>query len=452
MPKIDGVRFLDGNFSKALVLEGPDESLDEYLGQQGIETERYPRGVDKQKVLERLEEGQHDLLFKRSQFEVDREVLQASDNLAAVMLCCIGDDSVDKQACADEGVMVMNDPVSNGWSVVEMVIGEMVCMARRIFGAVQATDQSVWTKDKQHRYELRGKSLSVIGLGNIGKQVAQMAENFGMEINFYDNYEVAREVGSTLGWNACSSIREAFEAGDVVTVHVSAEDHRGNPNDGLLNYQDHFSRLAADRPDHSPRLFINASRGFLFDPEDLKRAVDEEYVRHALVDVYPEEPSGKDEPWKNPYEENERIWGTPHIGAATQEAQPRIASRMGNTTYLFNRYGRVRDEVFGTGKGISVDSDKPPYVLTVVHSDARGTKKAVDDCIYEAGLSNIGSSHRDFSRYGIAYDINAIDEPLEHDELRELVKSARELLDDKEAIRAIRQINVESGPEVPEAE
>ncbi len=452
MPKIDGVRFLDGNFSKALVLEGPDESLDEYLAEQGIETERYPRGVAKETVLERLEAEQHDLLFKRSQFEVDREVLQASENLAAVMLCCIGDDSVDKQACADEGVMVMNDPVSNGWSVVEMVIGEMVCMARRIFGAVRATDRSVWTKDKHHRYELRGKSLSVIGLGNIGKQVAQMAEHFGMQINFYDNYEVAREVGSTLGWNACSSIREAFEQGDVVTVHVSAEDHRGNDNTGLLNYRDHFSRLAAERPERSPRLFINAARGFLFDPEDLKRAVDEEYVRHALVDVYPEEPGGQEEPWHNPYEDNERIWGTPHIGAATQEAQPRIAGRMGNTTYLFNRYGGIRDEVFGTGKAISVDSDKPPHVLTVVHSDARGTKKAVDDCIYEAGLSNIGSSHRDFARYGFAYDINAIDEPLERDQLRELVKTARSLSEDEQAIRAIRQIDVDAGPELPGAE
>ncbi|MFB6352109.1 MAG: NAD(P)-dependent oxidoreductase, partial [Bradymonadaceae bacterium] len=74
-------------------------------------------------------------------------------------------------------------------------------------------DRSQWTKDKQHRYELNGKSLSVIGLGNIGKQVAQMAENFGMEINFFDNYEVAREVGTTLGWNACDSIGEAFRQG-----------------------------------------------------------------------------------------------------------------------------------------------------------------------------------------------------------------------------------------------
>jgi len=444
MPKVDGVRFLDGHFDSALVLEGPDEDLDEYLAAQRIETERYPRGVDKEKVIERLEAGQHDLLFKRSQFEVDREVLRASENLAAVMLCCIGDDSVDKQACAEEGVMVMNDPVSNGWSVVEMVVGEMICLSRRIFGAVGASNEEVWTKDKRDRYELRGKSLSIIGLGNIGKQVAQMAEDIGMQIHFFDNDEVAREVGSTLGWHACETIAEAFRLGDFVTVHVSAEDYRGTSNVGLLDYERHFSQLGAERDESSPRIFINAARGFLYDADDLIRAVEREEVRRAVVDVYPEEPEGKSEPWDNPYADVDRIWGTPHIGAATQEAQPRIAKRMGNTTYLFNRYGTVRDQVFGGGGGISVDSENPDYVLTVVHSDARGTKKAVDDCIYEAGLSNIGSSHRDFPRYGFAYDVNAVDEPLADEQLEVLVETARSLSDDETAIRAIRLIDVSS--------
>jgi D-3-phosphoglycerate dehydrogenase len=442
MPKVDGVRLLKGHFERALVLEGPDETLDDYLEDQGIETERYPRGVDEDKVVEALGERQHDLLFKRSQFEVNRRVLQASDELAAVMLCCIGDDSIDKQACADEGVMVMNDPVSNGWSVVEMVIGEMICLSRRIFGAVEATDRSQWTKDKLHRYELRGKSLSIIGLGNIGKQVAQMAENFGMSINFYDTDEVAREVGTTLGWNACDSISEAFREGDVVTVHVSAEDHRGNSNVGLLSYDEHFSQLAANRDESSPKLFINASRGFLFDADELIQAVEREEIRRAVVDVYPEEPSGSDEPWENPYADIACIRGTPHIGAATQEAQPRIAKHMGNTTHLFNKYGTVRNNVFGRGKRITVDPDDPSYVLTVVHSDERGTKKAVDDCIYEAGVSNLGSSHRDFPRYGFAYDANALDKPLTDRQLEHLVESARSLSDDESAIRAIRLIEV----------
>jgi D-3-phosphoglycerate dehydrogenase / 2-oxoglutarate reductase len=126
------VRWLRPRFEKALVLEHPDPSLDDYLREQGLTVERLPEEAtqDRAHVLERLREGQHDLLFKRSRFVVDDEVLAASDRLAAVLLCCIGDDSVDKAACAARGVMVMNDPVSNGRSVAEMVFGEMIVLAR----------------------------------------------------------------------------------------------------------------------------------------------------------------------------------------------------------------------------------------------------------------------------------------------------------------------------------
>lgn len=105
MPKIDGVRFLNEQFKKALILENPDPSLDDYLRAQGIEPERLPDSVvqNPEAVIARLKEGQHDLIFKRSRFIVDERVLRASENLAAVILCCIGDDSVDKEACAREG-------------------------------------------------------------------------------------------------------------------------------------------------------------------------------------------------------------------------------------------------------------------------------------------------------------------------------------------------------------
>ena len=123
MAKIDGVRFLNSDFKKALIIEEPDATLDAYLSEQGIEPDRLPleKTLDREFIINRLKEGQHDLIFKRSRFVVDQEVLDASENLAAVMLCCIGDDSVDKEACAREGVLVMNDPISNGRSVVELV-------------------------------------------------------------------------------------------------------------------------------------------------------------------------------------------------------------------------------------------------------------------------------------------------------------------------------------------
>ena len=443
MSAVEHVRFLNASFNKALILENPDPSLDEYLREQGIAPERLPETAtqDIDFVVERLREGQHDLIFKRSRFPVDERIIQASQKLAAVMLCCIGDDSVDKEACARAGVLVMNDPVSNGRSVAEMVFGEMICMARRIFYSHDASRQHVWTKDNQQRYEIKGKAISIIGLGNIGKQVAQMAESFGMEVYFYDNAEVAREVGRALGWTLCKNLTEAFRKADFVSLHVSAEDTRGHSNRSLLTYN-HFAQLGAERGDNSPRGFINAARGFLYDPEDLKRAVQDGAVRHAAVDVFPEEPGSKEDAWENPYAGFSEIVSTPHIGAATQEAQPRIAAYVAGTTRLFNQQGTVRDAVFAPRQVIGVDADPPYWALAVVHSDARGTKKAIDDSIFDAGASNIQSSHRDFRKLGIAYDVSAIDQPLNEAHLHAMIEEAHTLSGDPTAIRAIRQFYV----------
>ena len=439
-------RLLNEHFQKALILEEPDPSLDDYLREQGIEPDRVPKPdcYDTEAMIERLESGQHDLIYKRSSFEVDERVLQASDNLAAIMLCCIGDDSVDKEACAREGILVINDPISNGRSVVEMVFGEMIGLARRIFSANEAGRRHLWTKDSAHRYELKGKTLSIVGLGNIGKQVARQADAFGMDICFYDRSDVAREVGTTLGWTSCNSLDDAFRQGDFVTVHVSPEDPQGRSNRGLITY-DHFRQLAADRPDKSPRAFINAARGFLHDPEDLRRAIDDGHVRAAAIDVYPNEPDSAGEAWDNPYADLDEVITTPHIGAATQEAQPRIASRIATSTQLLNEQGTIRDAVYGSGRMLSINAEPPCWGLTVVHSDVRGTKKAIDDTIYEAGASNLQSSHRDFPDYGVAYDLNALDQKLSDADLRAIIERAADLTGDATAIRSIRQFPIEEG-------
>lgn len=445
MAKRDNVRFLNARFKKALILENPDPSLDDYLRSYGIEPDRLPKSKTKDVdfVLERLREGQHDLIYKRSRFIVDEAVLQASENLAAIMLCCIGDDSVDKEACAREGILVTNDPISNGRSVVELVFGEMVCLARRIFEANHASKRNEWTKNNVRRYELKGKTLGIVGLGNIGKQVAQMGEDaFGMDIVFYDDRELAREVGLALGWRAAANLGEVFRESDFLTVHVSAENDHGETNRNMLTYE-HFSQLGEARGENSPRIFINAGRGFLFEPDELKRAVDEGKVLRAAVDVYPEEPGSTGDAWANPYAHHPTVVTTPHIGAATQEAQPRIARYVSQTTRLFNCHGTVRSCVYEPGQVIGVDTDRARYVLAVVHSDARGTKKAISDAIFDAGLNNLESSHRDFSDYGFAYDVSALDAPMSDEQLTELVQRARDISGDPNAIRSIRQIKLD---------
>lgn len=443
---MESIRVLNPRFRKALVLENPHPILDETLRGQGFEVERLPESAtrDVAGVIATLERGQHDLLFKRSRFEVTDEVLAASRKLAGVMLCCIGDDSVDKEACARAGVLVLNDPVSNGRSVAEMVLGEIICLARRIFVAHEAGRQHLWTKESWGRYELLEKNISVIGLGNIGRQVAQLAHAIGMNVFFYDQSETAREVGRTLGWHPCATLAEAFRVGDVVTLHVSAEDAKGRSNRNIIEFEQ-FRLLGADRGENCPRVFVNAARGFLYDPQALRRAVTEGIVRAAAVDVFPDEPGSSSDAWENPYADLGAVTTTPHIGAATEEAQPRIGLHMAHSAWLLNTRGTVRDTVFNPKVSIGFDIEPPYTALAVVHSDSRGTKKAISDAIFDAGRNNIESNHRDFARYGIAYDISAIDAPLSDDQLSGMVESARTISGDATAIRSIRQFPVTEG-------
>ena len=334
-------RRLNGHFKKALILENPDPSLDGMLRRLGIEPERLQDPPDEDGLVEILKRGQHHLIYKRSRVEITDRVLKASPNLAAVMLCCIGDDSVDKVAAAGQGVMVMNDPVSNGRSVAELVVGETINLSRRLFDSCTEMDQSVWRKNSHRRYEIRGKKLGILGLGRVGRQSAQLAELMGMEIYFFDTSDMACEVGQTLGWNMCGSIEELFQVSDVVSVHVSAEDVHGNINTNILTYE-HFKAMN-DKDYESPRLFLNLARGIILDPEALKRAVNEKHINGAITDVFPEEPSrANPEAWVNPFADTPNIFATPHIGAATREAQPRIARYVARTTQKFSCYGMTR--------------------------------------------------------------------------------------------------------------
>jgi D-3-phosphoglycerate dehydrogenase len=431
-----------GRLKKALVIENPSEVLDEELKSQGFEVQRLKEAPSEDELVRVLEAGQHHLIFKRSVVEINERVVRASKNLAAVMLCCIGDDSVDKESCARHGVMVTNDPVSNGRSVAELVIGELIALSRRIFDSVIEMNESVWRKNSTARYEVLGKTIGIIGFGNIGRQVAQLSKLMGMDVVFFDSAPIAREIGLAMGYRACDNLRDLFALSDFVTVHVSATDIHGHSNKNVFNY-DTFKQWAA-RPKSSPRIFLNLARGFVVAPDDVRRAIADGLVSYAMTDVFPDEPRSSDtKAWVNPYHGEPRVFATPHIGAATNEAQPRIGRYVARTTELFSRYGMIRDCVFRPRAKIEFEAPVGQHILAVVHTDKRGTKKAVDDAIYEAGASNVGSAHVDFPEYGIAYDVSILDRPLSDAQADHLVSTAHRITGEANAIRWLRTFAAE---------
>jgi D-3-phosphoglycerate dehydrogenase len=433
-------RILNGPLTRALIVENPSTALDPLLEHAGFEVERVNEPPDEDTLIRLLRDGRHQVLFKRSRVQVSRRVVENAPELVAVQLCSIGDDSVDKQACAEAGVLVFNDPISNGRSVVELVIGHLIAMSRRLYETNTQTHEGYWEKSNRERYEVRGKVLGMVGLGNIGRAAARAAEALGMKILFYDTREVAQEIGMEMGWEEAETLEALFRGSDMVSLHVSANDHRGDSNEGFIT-RELLMSLGADRPESSPRLFLNLARGVLLDPADLRAAVDAGRIRQAAVDVYPEEPRGNGPGWENPYADEPRVICTPHMGAATQEAQPRIARRVASTMRSFSHFCAIRDCVMGPKTRISfADDGEGGAILSVVHADTRGTKKALDDAIYEAEASNLRSQHRDFKRWGVAVDVNLLDRPLSDAQLQRIVERTAELTGDPNAVRLVRQI------------
>ncbi len=272
-----------GTLERALVVENPDLSLDGLLAAQGIQAHRVVgTAPDPTEMIRLMQETRAQIIFKRSRVPVTRELIEASPDLLLVQLCCIGDDSVDKQACADHGVMVLNDPISNNRSVVELVIAHLISLSRRLYETNESCRRGAWEKTNAGRYEIMGKTLGIVGMGNIGRATARACEALGMNICFHDTREVAHEVGQELGWRACDSIEEVFRTSDCVTVHLSARDVHGGSNAGILT-REVLMQLGADRDEGSPRLFLNLSRGFLLDPEDLKAAISAGVIRRAAL-------------------------------------------------------------------------------------------------------------------------------------------------------------------------
>ena len=434
-------RILTGPLKKALVVENPHPSLAGLLEDQGIEVDWMQQAPSEGELAKILKEGGHQILFKRSRVPVTRAVIEAAPELVCVQLCCIGDDSVDKQACADHGVLVFNDPASNGRSVVELVVGHLIGLSRQLYETFDATHQGIWEKTASERYEIRGKVLGVFGLGRIGRATARAAEALGMNIVFWDNREVAQEVGQEMGWKLAESAEKLFRTSDAVTMHVSASDTNGQSNQDLLD-RELLHCLGADRPENSPRIFINAARGLLFKPEWLIEAVRDGHIRRAAVDVYPNEPGNNMAGWDNPYAGEARIATTPHIGAATQEAQPRIARRVAHTIRGYSQTGSIRDCVFSPRTAISMaDGLKGKSLLLVVHGTTRGTKRALDAAIFEAQADNLRSTHRDFPRWGIALDVNLLSKRLSPQELERLAQRLVEETGDTNAVRLVRQVH-----------
>lgn len=248
-------------------------------------------------------------LGMRSKTAITPEVIQAAPDLTVIGAFCIGTDKIDLPACTEAGTPVFNAPYSNTRSVAELALGHMLALLRFIPDRNNEMHRGVWKKTASGSMELRGKTLGIIGYGNIGAQLSVLAESLGMNVVFYDTGEKL-----CLG-NAqrMDSMAEVLRVADVVSVHVS-----GVPQNIDLIGAAQFEMMKKDA------IFINLSRGYVVDIDALAAHLRSGRLKGAAVDVFPEEPDTGGA-FHSPLQGLSNTILTPHIAGSTQEAQKAIS-------------------------------------------------------------------------------------------------------------------------------
>ncbi|MFT3886974.1 MAG: phosphoglycerate dehydrogenase [Arachnia sp.] len=292
---------------KALLLENIHSDATKLLVNRGFEVETRTEALAEDELIEAL--NGVDYLGIRSRTTITGRVLDAAPALRAIGAFCIGTNQIDLEAATEAGVAVFNAPYSNTRSVVELAICEIIAMARRLTDRNRDMHAGVWDKSAVGSHEVRGRTLGLIGYGNIGSQLSVVAEALGMRVLFYD---IADRLA--LG-NAekVDSLDELLERAETISVHV---DGRAE-NEGLFG--------AAEFAKMRPRsLFLNLCRGHVVDLEALHDSLVSGHIAGAAIDVFPSEPKSKDEPFVSRLQNLPNVILTPHVGGSTKEAQVNI--------------------------------------------------------------------------------------------------------------------------------
>ncbi|MBA8795601.1 D-3-phosphoglycerate dehydrogenase [Friedmanniella endophytica] len=327
---------------KALLLENIHAEAERLLGERGFEIETRKGALDTDELIASLPGV--DLLGIRSKTTVTAEVLAAAPDLLAVGAFCIGTNQIDLAAAAGRGVAVFNAPFSNTRSVVELVIAEIIALARHLTDKNASMHAGVWDKSAKGAHEVRGRTLGIVGYGNIGSQLSVVAESLGMRVLFYDVTDKLA-LGNA---RRCDTLEELLAEAETITLHVDGREG----NAGMFGAEQ-FDLMR-------PRsLFLNLSRGFLVDHDALRDRLLSGHIAGAAVDVFATEPKTAGDPFVSSLQGIPNVILTPHVGGSTEEAQEDIGRFVA---------GKLRDFVAG---GVTTMSVNLPHLQPVDLGAAR---------------------------------------------------------------------------------
>jgi D-3-phosphoglycerate dehydrogenase len=313
------------------------------------------------------------ILGIRSKTHISQNVLNAATKLQAIGCFCIGVNQVDIEAATRSGIAVFNAPYSNTRSVAELVIGASIMLVRKITDKNKAAHEGVWMKDATGAHELRGKTLGIIGYGNIGSQVSVLAEALGMKVLFYD-VETKLPLGNAVDGK---SLKEVLKHADVVTLHVPEL----NTTKNLINKTNikYFKKGA---------ILINYARGEVVDLNALKRSLVAGDIAGAAVDVFPVEPEKNGDKFSTPLQGLPNVLLTPHIGGSTQEAQNNIGIDVSNKLYNYLEKGISTGS--HTVPALALPPQEGAHRILHIHNNKPGVLSQVNTMLSKNNINILG--------------------------------------------------------------
>ncbi len=381
---------LDKSKIKILLLEGVHQSALDTLNSHGYTNIEYLTGsLPEEELLERVKDVH--FIGIRSRTQLTKEVFAAAERLVAVGCFCIGTNQVDLNAATMHGVAVFNAPYSNTRSVAELVLAEAILLLRGVAEKNAKAHRGEWQKSAKNSYEIRGKKLGIVGYGSIGSQLSVMAESMGMEVCFYDVI-TKLPLGNA---SQVGSLKELLNTCDVVSLHVPE-----TPSTKDLMGEAEFAEMKQGS------IFINAARGTVVVIDALCKALSEQRLLGAAIDVFPVEPRTNNDEFISPLREFDNVILTPHVGGSTMEAQENIGYEVAEKLIKYSDNGSSITSV--NFPEVALPEHSNTHRLLHVHHNVPGVMSAINNVFSENNINISGQYLQTNEKVGyVVIDVDA---------------------------------------------
>jgi len=357
---------------KVLFLENISDKAVQYFKEQGYTDVKKVSGALSEEELIKVIKDVH-ILGIRSKTFISKKVLDSAKKLQAIGCFCIGINQVDLKACKQKGIAVFNAPYSNTRSVAELVIGSSIMLIRKIIDKNKSAHEGIWNKDAKGSFEMRGKTMGILGYGNIGTQLSIMAEAMGMKVKFYD-IETKLPLGNA---QSVKSIKELVSSSDIISLHVPDTNQTKN----LISKE-------VIKQFKQGSILINYARGEVVDLDALKDALKSKQISGAAIDVFPWEPEKNGDAFETPLQGLSNVILTPHIGGSTEEAQENIGEDVSIKLYQYLERGVSNGS--HTIPSISLPPVDGAHRILHIHNNVPGVLSAINTALSKNKINIVG--------------------------------------------------------------